>query len=373
MNVEPFSLERWFQEYAFTTSLMLCSSGVEEFSFGELRQLLSLTLQELDHVIFTDSPSHGSPGLRKVLAERWGTGNQEEVMATHGSSEAIFLVMNALLKEHDELVILTPCYQALYSIPKALGCQIIPWRLQFAQQFVPDIAEVESLVTSRTRMIVVNFPNNPTGVSISASHLDALIDIASSVGAYLLWDAAFNELSYNSPPLPNPCLKYDRAISLGTLSKAYGLTGLRVGWCFASPEILARCSQLRDYVTLNLSPLIELIAQRVVQESQKVLHIHLQQAKLNLEILTQWIEQHQEMVGWVPPQGGVSAFLRLSGISDTEAFCRRLADTYGVFLLPGTCFGYPEHVRLGFGGPTIDLKEGLSRLSALLHEVTSSV
>ena len=115
---------------------------------------------------------------------------------------------------------------------------------------------------------------------------------------------------------------------------------------------------------------LELIAQRVIQESEKVLHIRLQQAKLNLAILTQWIDQHQGLVEWVPPQGGVSAFLRLSRISDTEAFCRRLADMYGVFLLPGTCFAYPQHVRLGFGGPTGDLQEGLSRLSSLLHEVT---
>ena len=186
------------------------------------------------------------------------------------------------------------------------------------------------------------------------------------VNAYLLWDSAFTELSYDAPPLPDPGLKYKRTITLGTLSKTYGMGGLRVGWGIAGPDVLDQCVNMRSYITVNLSPLIEHIAQPIVENLDQFVSIRFQQAKINLAIVTEWIEQHKEIVEWVRPQGGVTAFIKITSISDIELFCHRFAHDYGVFLLPGTCFGYPEYIRLGFGGATTALKEGLSRLSKFL-------
>lgn len=366
MKIEEFLLESWFRKHGFTTPIVICSSGVEEFTLGEIRQLLGIEQGELDNIVFSDSQSMGSFALRKSIAQRWGNGIAEEIIVTHGSSEAIFLIMNTLLEKGDEIIVLAPYYQALYSIPKAIGCRVKTWALQYNQQFVPDLDKLNMLVGPNTRMVVVNFPNNPTGASISEVQLRSLIKIVSKVGAYLVWDAAFAELTYDCPPLSNPCLQYERAISLGTLSKAYGLPGLRVGWCCATQDILARCMQLRDYVTLSLSPLTEFIARCAIEKASILLDNRLQQARTNLRILNDWIDSQSDIVGCVPPKGGVSVFLRLLHVSDVDVFCNRLATEYGVFVLPGTCFSYPGYVRLGFGGNTEQLRKGLSCISNLL-------
>jgi len=215
-------------------------------------------------------------------------------------------------------------------------------------------------------MLVVNFPNNPTGVSLTPTEQKKLVDIVADVGSYLVWDGAFAEMTYDQQPLPDPGTWYDRTITLGTLSKGYGLPGLRVGWCLASPNILERFAHLRDYITLHLSPLVELIAERAIRKAHILLRIRMEQAGANLDSLAAWVESHREFVDWVKPSGGVCAFLRTLGVGDVEALCHRLAREHRVLLVPGRSFGQPNFVRLGFGGPTPKFKEGLARLSNLL-------
>lgn len=367
IKIAPALLEDWLRDYYFTTEIDISGSGVEDFSLAEIRNLVGITLEELDRLVFHDSPSLGSLGLRQAIAQHRGNGNLEQVMATNGSSEAIFLVMNALLQSGDEVVVLDPCYHSLVYIAESIGCHLKRWRLQFERQFVPDLEKLKSLISPHTRMVIVNFPHNPTGASVSVEQQTEIINMVAEVGAYLVWDAAFAELTYDRPPFPDASLLYNKAISTGTLSKAYGLPGLRVGWCLASPNVLERCTYLRDYTTLALSPLVELIAQRVIEKADRLLSIRRQQAGKNLEILAEWVEQNQEFVDWVRPQGGVTAFPRFQDIPDTTAFCDRLVNSYGILLVPGSCFHHPNHIRLGFGGSTTKLQEGLSRLSKVLR------
>ena len=360
-------LERWMRQYYFNTEIDIGSSGVQSFSLAELRELLGLTEEETDSIVFDDSKTLGGEGLRTALARRYGNGDPETVIATHGSSEAIFLIMNALVRPGDEVVILEPIYQQFYSIGESLGANYKHWPLRFEQRFVPDVGEVKGLISSRTRAVVVNFPHNPTGASLSIAEQKELIDAVAGVRAYLVWDGAFAEMSYDTEPLPDPFNLYERAISMGTLSKAFGLPGLRVGWCLAPPEVLASCVHLRDYLTLHLSPLVELIAQRAIEKADVLLSVRRTQIKRNLAIVTQWVEENSESVEWVPPRGGVCTFLRLRHIDNVEAFCHRLVREHKVLLVPGNCFNRPQHVRLGFGSATAELREGLSRLSEALQ------
>jgi capreomycidine synthase len=367
MEIAPAHLEYWLRQYYFDTEIDLGCSGVENFSFRELRELVGISEDDLDRVTFRDSRTTGDPDLRRAIARRWGDGDAERVMATNGSSEAIYLIMHALLKSGDEVIVLNPAYQPLFSIAEAIGCRLKRWRLRFEDQYRPDLNEARKLISSRTRMIVVNFPHNPTGASLTKQEQDELIAIAADAGAYLVWDAAFAEITYDRPPLPNPDRGYAGAITLGTLSKAYGLPGLRVGWCITTPEVIAQLVHWRDYTTLSCSPLVELIATRAVERADVLLNIRLAQARRNLEIVTQWAEAHRDVIDFVRPQGGLCLFPRLLGIGDIEDFCRQLADQYGVLLVPGTSFDRPQHVRLGFGCSTSDLQKSLSRLSELLQ------
>lgn len=189
------------------------------------------------------------------------------------------------------------------------------------------------------------------------------LSLVRASGAWLIWDAAFAELVYHGVPLPDPTASYERAVSMGTLSKAFGLPGLRVGWCIAPPSILEMCAHLRDYISLHLSPLIEALAERVIRHADVVIQNRLKLATENLAICQAWADEQPEQVEWFVPQGGVCAFPRLRGVEDVDAMCRHLAANERVLTVPGSCFGRPQHIRLGFGGQRDQLQSGLSALT----------
>jgi capreomycidine synthase len=362
-------LEEWMREYYFAVDADIGSSGVEDYSMAELRRLTELGCDELDGLVFHDSETLGGGGLRRALAARFCGGDAARVMVTHGSTEANYLAMHALLGAGDEVVILDPCYQQLYAVAEALGCRLRRWRLSARNGFRPDLERGLAAIRPGTRLVVVNFPHNPTGAVLDEDEQSALLARVAEVGAYLLWDGVFAELVHSGAPLPDPAARYERAVSLGSLSKAYGLPGLRVGWMIAPPEVLARAVHLRDYLTLHLSPLVELVAQRAVEAGDRLVEPRRRQVLANLDTVAAWARERADRVEWIPPAGGACAFPRLRGDLDVDRFCQRLGREQRVLLVPGSCFGRPRHVRLGFGGSPRNLALGLSRLGAALEAV----
>lgn len=355
-------LEEWMRLYYFNCEIDLGSSGVQDFSLAEVRRLAGISVQDLDALVLQDSESLGGAELRQVIADCWAQGDVSRAMATHGSTEATFLIMQSLLRPGDEVVVVDPCYQQLFAIAEAIGCRLHRYRLRPEEGFVPDIDALCDCIGPKTRLVVVNFPHNPTGACLTAAQQQQLLAAAEKVGAYLFWDGAFQELTYDDPPLPAPNNLYERAISSGTFSKCYGLPGLRFGWCIAPPEVLREAVRLRDYMTLHLSPLTELLARRVLENSEAFVDPRRRQARRNLDTVTEWALAQQGYLEWHPPRGGVCGFPGLPRVADEEAFCHFMGDRYKILLVPGTCFGYPGHVRLGFGGDPKKLEDGLERL-----------
>lgn len=368
MTIEPALLEEWMRTRYFAAAVDIGSSGVQDFSLGEVRRLVGLDSQEMDEVMLRDSTSYGGLALRAAIADRYGDGDLSRVMVTHGSSEAIYLVMSTLVDPGDEAVVVHPGYHSLSSVATSLGCRPRSWELRPEDRFQPNLDDLERMLSPRTRAIVVNFPNNPTGATLTRGDQERLIALAAASGAYLVWDAALAELHYDGPSrLPDASVLYERAISIGTFSKAFGLPGLRFGWCLAPPPVLERCVHLRDRMTLHLSPLIELIAERVVRHAERLLNVRMAQARANRELVTVWAAANADVVEWHPPAGGVTGFPRLPGLSDTYDVCVELAEQDLVLLVPGRCFDDPTRVRLGFGGPTPELCRGLYRLERRLR------
>jgi capreomycidine synthase len=365
-NYPPALLEEWMRLYYFAVDADIGSSGVLDYSMAEVRALAGIGVDEMDAIVFHDSQTLGGDGVRRAVARRWAGGDASRVMATHGSTEAIFLVMNALLTPGDEVIVLDPVYPGLGDVVRGMGCSVREWTLRADEAWRPDLDALRALVTERTRMVVVNFPHNPTGTTLTLDEQEALLDIVREAGAWLLWDGAFADLTYDTAPLPDPVNRYDRAISLGTLSKGYGLPGLRVGWCLADPDVLDRMARVRDYTTLHLSPLVELIAERVVDAADRVLAQKRAIARRNRDTVQAWMAEQEGLIGWTLPAGGVCGFPRLE-VPDVEAFCHQLAREHRVMLVPGTCFGTPGHARLGFGGPADTLELGLGRLAGALR------
>lgn len=363
-------LEEWMRRFYFEVEIDIGSSGVEDYSFGQLREILGFTSAELDAVWFHDSRTLGGPGVRRAIAERFAGGDVERAIVTHGATEANFLVMHALLEPGDEVVAIDPLYQQLYAIAETIGCRIERVPLAFDAGFALDMERLSAVTGSRTKMIVVNFPHNPTGTTVTVEEQREIVNLAKKSGAYLVWDNAFADLTYEEPPLPEVANLYERAVSMGTLSKAYGLPGLRVGWCIAQPSLLERFVRMRDYTTLHLSPLVEFLAERAIANPDLLIQPRLAQAAANRARLRAWAYELGELIELFPARGGVCAFPRLSRIADVEGFCAHLCEVDRVLLVPGGCFGAPRHVRLGFGGSETDFEEGLGRLASALRRET---
>ncbi|OZV77377.1 capreomycidine synthase [Micromonospora echinospora] len=370
MDLKIAKLEAWMRDYYHNVDHDIGSSGVRDLSMAEFRELCGFDLAELDTMMFHDSESYGGSRLRAALADRWTDGDVDRLMVTHGSSEAIYLVMHLALEPGDEVIVVDPAYQQLHDIAAARGCRVTRWPLDVHDgRIAANLPLLRELAATRPRMIVVNFPHNPTGVSITAAEQKELIGIAAEAGAWLVWDHAFGELTYAAEPLPLPSA-YDRCIAFGTFSKSYGLAGLRVGWCLAPPELLARMALMRDYIALYVSPVLEFFAEQAVRHADRIVAHQRAHAAANLDLLRHWADDLPGLVRLAAPDGGVTTFVELLDQPDVERTCRRLAEQHRVLLVPGDCFGdaYRDYVRLGFGGTNAELTTGLSLLERVLKE-----
>lgn len=367
MYLQRALLEDWMREFYFTTQYDIGSSGVKNFSLKELFDIVGLLPSDLNNIVFNDSETFGNHQLRQSIANRWGNGDFSSVLVGNGSNEIIFLLLNTLLSKDDEVIILRPIYHTLGKLAESLCSNVKEWVLDPFRNFQPELEDLKKLITSKTRMVVVNFPHNPSGVSLSEKQLNELIEIVSKVDAYLIWDAAFEEIVFDGSPLLNPYLTYNKTVYIGTVSKNYGLAGLRLGWCISNPEVIKKCKLIKDYTSLYVSPLNEFIGIHVINNIEKILSKVMPQVRGNYKKLSLWLHEHEHKIKGILPHGGVSTFLRILGCEDTENFCRLLAAEKKTLLVPGICFGHPEFVRLGFGDLPQNFEEGLNNLSHLIQ------
>lgn len=369
-------LEEWLRERYFTARIDLSGAGVQNYSLGELRDLLGITSDELDDVVFRDSPSLGGVILRQAIAARVAPGRfdvVDRVMVTHGATEGILLALGTLLQPGDEIIALRPGFPGMRAVAKALGARVRDWELSEEDGFRPDLGRLRAMISGTTRVVLVNFPHNPTGVTLDESTYHELLEIVDRYNCHLVWDSAFSELVYDGHPLPEPGATHDRCVSIGTLSKAYGLSGLRLGWCVAAPKLLNRMVGLRDHVTAYTSPLTERLASAVLSHADDVLKPRLAQAHANREVLVAWATRNSEFVDCDPPAAGVCAFPSVPAIADVTPMCVRLADQTGVLTVPGRCFGFPNRMRICLGGPTEDFAAGLTSIAESARRWSRSV
>ncbi|MFH8344347.1 capreomycidine synthase [Streptomyces sp. NPDC018045] len=369
----PPILEEWYRRHLSSAVHDISSSGVQPYSFAEIRRLCGIRQQDLDGLVMDDSVSQGGEGIRQAIADRYCGGDADRVMATHGSSEAIALTLATLLRAGDRVVVQEGIYHSLGHYPRAAGCQVETLPLAAVQDGEVAPETLREVITPGTAALIVNFPHNPSGVSLSEKGLHALLTRLDEVGAVLVWDGAMAEVAHRWEVLPDPATLYERTVSYGTFSKTLGLPGLRVGWCVAPPELLRATFPLRDRTTLFLSPLVELIAARAMRAADQLVGRRAAQAGRNLAHLTTWAEEHRDFVRWTRPDGGVCGVLEVEDPAAPDAartvedFCRRLLAEHGTLLVPGSAFGVPHGVRLGFGGAEEEFRAGLERLSSFLR------
>jgi len=370
-RLESAPLEDWLRERYFDAAADISSSGVDPYTWPELRELLDLDPNDLDAISFRDSRSAGSDELRALIAQRYQVDDPNRVIVGNGSTEAQLLVLAATLAAGDEVVVVEPAYHSLISPVRALGCRVKRWQLRPELGFRPEMEELRQLVTDSTAMVVVNFPHNPTGVTLTRSEQLELIEITRRHGCRLFWDGAFEDLVADGRPLPMPSVLDPQALSFGSMSKAFGLPGLRVGWGIVPPDVVQAAVSVRDYTTLALSPLVEFVAARALRGADRLLGPRLATVADNRALVRAWLDRNPDTVSCPGANEGAGTviFPALRNVADTVAFCDRLMREQKVLLVPGECWNLPGHVRLGFGGDSAALSRGLDAVTSLLDSL----
>lgn len=314
------------------------------------------------------SEARGSAALRSAIAVTYANCTADNILVTTGAIEANFLLFNVLLEPGDHVIAPFPAYQQLYSVPRALGCDVSLWKVASEPEYHFDVDELERLVRPTTRLIVINSPHNPTGAMLSPSEMDRAYSLAESVGARVLGDEAYRWLTVpGGEPFGAPMV--DRAplgISVGTVSKPFGLPGLRIGWIAASSDIVAQCWSARDYVSLSPGKLSDALAVLAFKHRERILERNARIIEANLSAATDWIQQHADILSWNRPRAGLLAMLRYDLEINSLELADLLATEYGVMLAPGSAFGMEHHLRIGIGQDPPVFRAGLAATSRAL-------
>jgi aspartate/methionine/tyrosine aminotransferase len=375
MNIQPFHTERFFAAHEFTAPYILCASDCESLTVDELLRLAEASWEPLSRLRLGYTESQGAPALRERITNLYTNMHADQVIGLSAPEEGIFLTMHALLERSDEVIVLTPCYDSLINVAEYLGCRIVRWPLVEADEppdgpggWYLDLEMLERLVTPRTKLVVVNFPHNPTGYLPSHGEWQTIIQIVEQAGVWLFSDEMYRGLEYNpTARLPSGCDLYERAITLGGLSKTYGLPGLRVGWlALQDTPLRDHILGWKDYTTICASAPGEVLAQIALQICDKLAERSRTIIQNNLELADSFFARWRTVFRWNRPQAGSVAFVGLSGQS-ARAFSDRLMAEQGVLLLPGAGLGFGDgHVRFGFG--RLNFADGLKQLDCYLAQ-----
>lgn len=348
MQLEPFHLERYFARHEFSAPYLLSPSDCEAWTLQELLALAddeSRALWEGLALGYTDSQGH--PRLLEEIRGLYDGGvHALEVVPVEG----ILLAMLALLEPGDEVVATAPAYQALHEVARARGCRVVPWRPGPGWSF--DVDQGLGLMTGRTRMLVVNFPHNPTGALPTRGEFTRLLHGADRRGVRVFSDEMYRWSEYDpTDRLPSACEVLPGALALGGLSKPFGLPGLRVGWIASQdPEVLAQIGRCKDYTTICWSAPSEVLALMALKAREHLLARNQAILEGNLALLDEFVRAHPEWLSWTRPRAGSVAFPRLQTRASVEELAEDLVTRHGVMMAPGSLFGYPgDHFRVGFG------------------------
>ncbi len=353
MTIPDFKLERYFARWEFTAPHLLCSSDVDGYQIDDLLALAddeSRALWQNLSLGYTESAGH--PLLRREIAELYRNVSPEWVLTFAGGEEAIFVLMNVLLQAGEHAIVTWPGYQSLYAVAQSIGADVTLLPLHAEEKWRLDIGELRKAIRPNTKLIVINFPHNPTGALLDHDTYAKIVEIAEESNAYLFSDEAYRFLEYDSRQrLPTAVESSPRGISLGVLSKTFALAGLRIGWIATQDkEVLRRAAAFRDYISICNSAPSEILGLIALRAKGTIIKRSLTIIRRNLILLDQFFSRQSQLFTWQRPQAGSIAFPELITGQPIEEFAEALVKQEGVLLLPGTVYDYPgNHFRIGFG------------------------
>jgi aspartate/methionine/tyrosine aminotransferase len=372
MRFAPFMLDDWLNQFQHAEPPIEFDLAASTGPSWTLRELLELDgnkgLESLLDTKLAYMRVEGTRALCNAIAEMEGVA-PEHVQVTTGAAEALLLLFCVAAEPGANVVLPAPGFPSFYEIPRSLGLEFRFYHLRRENQFRIDMAEIESLVDPRTKILLLNQPHNPTGTALSENEMKSLHDFAAARGIQFVSDQVYHPVYHG--PATATAARLPHATVISDFSKALCLPGLRLGWIVERDA--ARREQYRTahaYFTVSGTALGEALGVVALRHREKIYARVRQVTSANLGLLRRFFTEHSATIGWIPPQAGMIAFPWFLSGGDTRPFCAEAAKQ-GVLLAPGDCFGMPSHFRVGFGAASTDFEKGLERISEVLHRMGS--
>ena len=373
MKLETFAMERMQSTYENQVELNLSESGVQPLRLSELLDDDDAR-EQLMHEALRYTQSNGTAPLRSSIAAMYSGATPDHVQVTNGGSEANYIATWNLVEPGDEIVLMVPNYMQTWGLARAFGGVIREWPLVRGgspTRWRVDCDALESLVSPRTKLIIVCNPNNPTGARIEAPDLDRIASMAARHGTWLLADEIYRGAELDGRETPTLWGRHDRVLITSGLSKAYGLPGLRIGWIVGPPNTVATLWSYHDYTTISPGALSDFLARRALEapRRQRLLARTRGILNANLPIMKSWLDGHGGLFSYIPPEAGAIVYVRYHHAMNSTDLVTRLREQKSVLVVPGDHFSMDGYLRIGFGDEPNHLRQGLNRLGDLLIEL----
>ena len=367
MNIAPFKVEDWMNEYEKYSKYDLGNTTIQNLSFDELFELTGENKKEFLNHLCSLKQGYGyitgNPKLKEGISKLYKTIPPENIIPTIGAAGANHLLFYSLIQPCDSVISVIPTYQQLYSIPASFGAKVKFLKLRKENNFLPDLDELKELAAKDTKLICINNPNNPSGSLMPEKMLEQIIQIADSVNAYVLSDEVYRNLNQSAKGTPSIADIYNRAISVCSMSKIFSLAGLRIGWLASKDKnVIKQCLHHREYNMISCSVSDEMFAALALKNADKILDRNKKLVRECLEILDCWVKKEPHF-NYIKPEAGTTALVYYNFDMTSKELCDRLAKETGVFLTPGFCFEEEYCFRIGYCKSPQVLKQGLEQIS----------
>ncbi|MBM7609808.1 aspartate/methionine/tyrosine aminotransferase [Lysinibacillus composti] len=377
MKINTFKIEHWMNLYEIEAVYNIAETCVDSITVDELIAIDGTDPQEFFKEIgqkrLTYGHIEGSPEFKQLVSSLYENAEPENVLVMNGAIGANFLVLYSLVQPGDHVITIDPTYQQLQEVPLSFGANVDLLTLKEKNNYLPDLNELKSLVNEKTKLIIINNPNNPTGALIERSMLEQIVEIARKCDAYILCDEVYRNLIQDETlKVPSIVDIYEKGISTSSMSKVFSLAGLRLGWLVGPKDVIAECFKHRDYTTISVGMLDDILAVHALKNADKILERSRKIIRDNLAILDEWVAK-EEAISYVKPKAGTTAMLKYNFDISSEEFCIRLFKANGAFLSPGSCFNMEGYLRIGYACDTEVLKQGLEKVSEFMKTLPVAV
>jgi aspartate/methionine/tyrosine aminotransferase len=373
---QPFVMERMMSRFEQEVQYNLSESGVHPVLLKELLADDPGYIQQLLDTELNYPHVNGIPALRENIAALYNGATANNVLVTVGAIEANYITIRTLLAPGDEIVILLPNYMQIWGIAKNHDLKIKTFHLQEEKGWAPDLAELEQIVSNKTKLIAVCNPNNPTGRIFTGPEMEAIVAAAERVGAWILADEVYRGAErLMDEQTPSFYGQYDKVIAMGSLSKAYGLPGLRIGWAVGPAPLLDDIWARHEYVTISATMLANKLAAIALspQVRPRLIRRTRDYIRRGYPVLEQWMNSHPDTFSLTPPQAAAIAFVRYRLDINSTEFTKRLRKEKSVLIVPGDHFGLDHFVRISYGLPHEYLSSALDRIHKFIMELNPNI